>query len=192
VVFVPVALNYDRVLEDRILMAAGAAGTRRFRARISVVAGFFVKQLWLRVVGRYHRFGYAAVSFGEPVSLKAYNTASAAGADVDAEDLADHLMDRIASVVPVVPVPLLARVLLHEGRVPQADLPALMERYADALGAAHVHLPRGSYAYAAEIALKHLIKRRIACVQNDDVLFQDDQRTALAIFCKCSVIKLQK
>lgn len=37
VVFVPVAVNYDRVFEDRILVAAGKAGKRRFGARISVV-----------------------------------------------------------------------------------------------------------------------------------------------------------
>ena len=34
VVFVPVALNYDRVLEDRVLMAADKAGERKFRASI--------------------------------------------------------------------------------------------------------------------------------------------------------------
>ena len=48
VAFVPVALNYDRVFEDRILVAAGQKGERRFRARISVVAKFVLKQFWLR------------------------------------------------------------------------------------------------------------------------------------------------
>ena len=32
-VFVPVGLAYDRVLEDRVLVEAAAAGTRRFRNR---------------------------------------------------------------------------------------------------------------------------------------------------------------
>ena len=37
-------------------------------------------QVWLRMTGRYHRFGYAAVSFGEPLSLRTFG--AAVGADV--------------------------------------------------------------------------------------------------------------
>ena len=33
VVFVPVGLGYDRVLEDRILLQAAAEGNRQFRSR---------------------------------------------------------------------------------------------------------------------------------------------------------------
>jgi len=167
VVFVPVALNYDRVLEDRILMAAGAAGTRRFRARISVIAGFFLKQLWLRLTRRYHRFGYAAVSFGTPVSLADYTHHQS---EVDAEHLAAHLMERIASVVPVVPVPLLAQVMLAEDHVQASDLPALMEHAAAGLAPAKVHLPRDSFDYAAEIAVKQLVKRNMLREQADGLI----------------------
>lgn len=181
VIFVPVALNYDRVLEDRILMAAGAAGTRRFRARISVIAGFFVKQLWLRVIGRYHRFGYAAVSFGEPVSIKTY---AQDRSEIDAQDLADHLMERIARVVPVLPVPLLARVMLAERDVAQSDLPHLMEQAASALNAAHTHLPRDSFEYAAEISLKHLTKRKILIETNGQITPNPDQEHALRYYAK--------
>ena len=40
VVFVPVALNYDRVLEDRFLVAADNTGVRRFRPPLfTVLAG---------------------------------------------------------------------------------------------------------------------------------------------------------
>ncbi|MEM1236751.1 MAG: 1-acyl-sn-glycerol-3-phosphate acyltransferase, partial [Pseudomonadota bacterium] len=93
VVFVPVALNYDRVLEDRILMAAGERGERRFRAKMSVVAGFILRQFWLRITGRFYRFGYAAVSFGSPVSLAALG-------ETTTEEVAEKLMDRIREVVP--------------------------------------------------------------------------------------------
>lgn len=57
VVFVPVAVNYDRVFEDRILIAAGQAGKRRFGAKISVIARFVFRQVWLRIIGKYHRYG---------------------------------------------------------------------------------------------------------------------------------------
>ncbi|MEO0938162.1 MAG: 1-acyl-sn-glycerol-3-phosphate acyltransferase [Pseudomonadota bacterium] len=106
VLFVPVAINYDRVLEDRVLTAAGAAGTRRFQARISVILRFILSKLWQRVTGRFQRFGAAAVVFGAPVRLSGY-------ADVpDAKLLATDLLARVAGVMPVLFVPLLARVLL--------------------------------------------------------------------------------
>ena len=46
VVFVPVSLNYDRVLEDRVLIKAHTLGERRFRAAIPTAFGFFLKLLW--------------------------------------------------------------------------------------------------------------------------------------------------
>ena len=179
VLFVPVALNYDRVLEDRILMAADAAGTRRFRARISVVAGFFVKQLWLRLSGRFHRFGYAAVSFGPAVSLRAH--AEKHGTP-DAEQLADELMERIADIVPVVPVPLLATVMQAREDVKSVDLPALMQAELDQMKSAHVHMPRGEIDYATEIALKHLSERRILRTEGDKIVVDEAQRFALRYY----------
>ena len=184
VLFVPVALNYDRVLEDRILMAADAAGTRRFHARISVVAGFMFKQLWLRLIGRFHRFGYAAVSFGPPVSLRAH--ANEHGLP-DAEHLAIELMEKIAAVVPVVPVPLLATVMLENSGAPKESLPALMQAQLDQMGSAYVHMPRDDISYAADIALKHLSERRILRVQDGRVFADDAQLAALRYYANSIV-----
>src|SRR5205807_4544747 len=75
VVFIPVAVNYDRVLEDRMLTAA--ANTP---AGVKPVFGFdlptFTRHLFLHIGmafrGEWYRFGYTCVSFGEPVSLRRY------------------------------------------------------------------------------------------------------------------------
>ena len=179
VLFVPVALNYDRVLEDRILMAADVAGTRRFRARISVVTGFFVKQFWLRISGRFHRFGYAAVSFGPAVSLTAHVQTHGAP---DAEQLATELMQRIADIVPVVPVPLLASVMCDRESVKCDELPALLDAELSKLKSAHIHMPRGEISYAAEIALKHLSERRILRTEGDMIVVDEKQRFALRYY----------
>ncbi len=108
VVFVPVALNYDRVLEDRFLIKAHETGERRFRPPLFTVifgaAGYLVARLTRQMT----TFGTASVSFGPPLSLREFSTEHE-GATVA---LADELMDRIARVVPVVPVPLVARALL--------------------------------------------------------------------------------
>ncbi len=101
--FVPVAINYDRVLEDTILIEAAARGDRRFGARISVVVGFIFRKIWQWLRGRYTRFGTAAVVFGDPLSLREF------GAERPVEELAAELMTRIEDVMPVMFVPLLSR-----------------------------------------------------------------------------------
>ena len=106
VVFVPVAINYDRVLEDRVLIAADAAGTRRFDAQISVILKFIVRKIWLRLRGKFLRFGEAVVVFGTPVHLRDYGDAP------NVDGLAQDLMGRIEHEMPLLFVPLLARVLL--------------------------------------------------------------------------------
>ena len=48
VVFVPVAINYDRVMEDRNLLDAHEKGTRRFRFSLRPIYRYLRRQLWLR------------------------------------------------------------------------------------------------------------------------------------------------
>ncbi|MEO0401086.1 MAG: 1-acyl-sn-glycerol-3-phosphate acyltransferase [Pseudomonadota bacterium] len=117
VVFVPVAINYDRVLEDRVLIAADQRGDRRFGAKISVVMGFILNLLWQKVRGRYTRFGVAGVSFGRPLSLRSH------AAEDSLEGLAEDLKTRIVDAMPIVAVPLVSRVLLDaDAGLSAADL----------------------------------------------------------------------
>ena len=106
VLFVPVGLAYDRVLEDRVLVAAGVEGSRRFRAGIGGILRFVVANLWRRLRGRYKGFGTAAAGFGPPVSLRGF---MAQGHNT--EDLGAHLMAEIEKVVPMLPVPMVAAAL---------------------------------------------------------------------------------
>lgn len=106
VMFVPVAINYDRVLEDRVLIAADQRGDRKFGGKVSVVFKFVVRRIWHRICGQPFQFGTAAVIFGEPVSLRSYSETP------DAAALAIDLMARIEAVMPVTVVPLLSRALL--------------------------------------------------------------------------------
>ena len=104
VVFVPVAINYDRVLEDRILTEAAREGERRFRAGPLEIGRFVTRWLLLRLVGRRGRFGTAAVRFGQPLDLKP---------GTDAEALGRVLMERIADAVPVLAAPLVSAAILR-------------------------------------------------------------------------------
>lgn len=179
VVFVPVALNYDRVLEDRILIAAGDAGERRFRARISVVTRFAFKQVWLRLTGRYHRFGYAAVSFGAPLSLTEF---SKTGTGDLAKSLGAELMRRIGAVVPVLPVPLIAHVLRQNGTMDRAEIKSAVVELLQRMNHAHVHLPRDDKDYAVEVGLRHLLKRGIVHFDDGQYRVPEGQRSALAYY----------
>jgi len=108
VVFVPVALNYDRVLEDRFLVEADKSGKRRFRPPLFTVLGGVAGYFWARLRRKMTTFGTANVSFGPPLSLRDF--AQSHGGTTAA--VADEVMARIASVIPLLPVPLVSRALL--------------------------------------------------------------------------------
>lgn len=153
VVFVPVALNYDRVLEDRILMAADDKGQRRFRPSFRATLRFVGKQLWLRLSGGFHRNGYAAVSFGEPLSLRQFG-------DQSTEELASELMMRIGRVIPILPVPLVSQALLNGAKNSNEVLEHARAFLKDRPNA-HMHLPRDSLEYAVDLGIRQLRLRRL-------------------------------
>ncbi|MBO9445584.1 1-acyl-sn-glycerol-3-phosphate acyltransferase [Ruegeria sp. R14_0] len=119
VVFVPVALNYDRVLEDTILTRASLGNERRFRAKIGVITGWILKQIWRRIIGRYKRFGIASVRYGHPVSLRAFRTDHPRDLMTD---LARALMAEIRDAIPLVPVPAACWLMQQHEEMPEEDL----------------------------------------------------------------------
>ncbi|WP_372893172.1 1-acyl-sn-glycerol-3-phosphate acyltransferase [Rhodosalinus sp.] len=174
VVFVPVGLNYDRVLEDRLLVSAADTGTRRFRARPGVIAAFVARQLWLKARGRHRRFGEAAVRFGEPLSLAGFRAAGGAGA----EALGETLMARIGAAVPAVPVPLVAQVMLCDGPLPRGELGlrvrALAAGWADDAAADE----------ALDQALDQLTARRIVAETDGRLAAVPGQEPLLAFYAR--------
>ncbi|HEX4385502.1 MAG TPA: 1-acyl-sn-glycerol-3-phosphate acyltransferase, partial [Myxococcales bacterium] len=129
--FVPVGINYDRVLEDNALLkeARGKAARPPTAAEklrgalklIGIVPWRVLVNLLRVATGRLHRAGYVAVAFGEPVKLRDLPQAQrlATASDEErrgiAKEVAVLLMDRIAHVVPATPVPLVARAALELG-----------------------------------------------------------------------------
>ena len=71
VFFVPVAINYDRVLEDRSLLRELQAPEERLRRRdqLAEVASYVLKVCGRFLLRRARRYGRACVNFGEPISL---------------------------------------------------------------------------------------------------------------------------
>jgi len=120
-VVIPVAINYDRVLEDRSLLrelGARESGVRTPRATQLAEVGRYVGWNLARLAtGRWRRYGRAAVTIGRPLRVNEWiSRVRAEGADVfelergarlsRVQDFVDEVLGRIAINVPVTPVPL--------------------------------------------------------------------------------------
>src|SRR5205085_2574907 len=71
-VFVPLGINYDRVLEDRTLLLSGEGKTPGRKATVVNTLRFIWQNFSLALRSEWHRFGYACVNFGTPVSMREY------------------------------------------------------------------------------------------------------------------------
>jgi len=183
-VFVPLGLNYDRVLEDRTLLAS-LEGKKAGRLRtVSGTFGFVLHNLLLMVRSEWRRFGYACVNFGSPLSMRDY--CGKRGIDFqkltgDARrqamaTLGNELMQAVGRVIPVVPVALMASVFrAHpEGAFSELELKAEIERLLERLEArgARVYVPRGDLDYALTVGLRMLRLRHL--VEEKDGVFSSN------------------
>jgi glycerol-3-phosphate O-acyltransferase len=193
-VFVPVGINYDRVLEDRTLLCKLDGTTRpaSFLRAAWTAAGFALKQAGLRLQGRWFRFGYACVNFGAPLSMRRHLHGTSlrmlpeAERRLAVEALGGELMRRIEELVPVLPVALVACVFVDAGERALEALEvkaaafALVRRLA--ARQARVYLPRGDQDYAIEVGMRTLVLRRI--VLEDEGLYRASavERPLLAFY----------
>jgi glycerol-3-phosphate O-acyltransferase len=181
-VFVPLGLNYDRVLEDRTLLLSIDPNARkpgRFWAAWNTL-GFAANNLRLMLNSAWRRFGYACVNFGAPVSMRAY--CASRGLDFQKlsgeerrraiGELGVHLMAAVGRIVPVVPVPLIARIFLEKSKpISELELKSSVEQLIEKLEAAgaHVYIPRKDLDYAITVGLRMLTLRRL--VEEKDGLY---------------------
>ncbi len=174
-VFVPLGINYDRVLEDRTLLRSlDADAPRRGRlAALGTTLGFLLRNLRLMLRSQWYRFGYACVIFGAPISMREYcRTRDLDFHRLTGEDrrremaaLGKQLMDAVGRIVPVIPVPLIASVLVRHGdkAIAELDLKKEVAQLLDALRerGAHVYVPRKDFDYAVSVGLRMLTLRRL-------------------------------
>jgi glycerol-3-phosphate O-acyltransferase len=174
-VFVPVGVNYDRVLEDRTLLLdrSPAQGRATLSDTLGGTLRFLRRNVRLLVSNEWHRFGYACVSFGSPVSARAWlasrgldpGSASRDARFAAVEELAKDLMARIAGVIPVLPVSLVASVLVDAPERAWSSLELKSEVFSRwrslEAGGAYVHVPRGDQDYAVSVGLRMLTLRHL-------------------------------
>lgn len=132
VVFVPVGLNYDRVIEDVSLVRKLDANADKKSVWFVLKTSFRfgVKTLLMHRKKRWLRFGYASVNFGNPLSMRHYceqhgydfSTMAQEDRFKQVETLSRTLMSEIAEVVPVVPVALMSEILVAQEGKPTSEL----------------------------------------------------------------------
>ena len=196
VVFIPVAVNYDRVLEDRMLTSVANVEPGKkpvFGFNAATFARHFFRHVWMALRGEWHRFGYTCVSFGEPVSLRDYVDArkidfrvlAPEPRRIEIERLGNELMEAVGRVVPALPVSLVATAMLEAGDQP-LTLFEIKGRVSTLIGdlerlGSYVHIPRADRDYAIAVGLRMLTLRHLVIETDDTYRANPKEQRAVAI-----------
>jgi glycerol-3-phosphate O-acyltransferase len=182
--FVPVAINYDRVLEDRSLIRELLdERDRPSRLRqLATVASYLASNTARLLTGRLKRYGRVAVNFGTPLSLRAWLRAAPDGMLAwskerrlpELEKLAREMLDRIGAIIPVTPVPLAAAALLSFSQtvIPRTTVLERMDELRDRLHEVNGKVVRGG-ARIGDIwdrAWRMLRMRRLVVAEGDSLV----------------------
>jgi len=179
VIFVPVAINYDRVLEDTILIKADQSGTRRFKPKMLSIVQRVGRHILLRITRRFRGFGVASVSFGEPLELSSYH---GEGSTDLTESVAQELMARIANVTPVLGVPLVARHLLAGAPMTTAMLEDAVAESVAALKERKLPCPKRAPDELVHDAISRLSARDLVREQGGEIIVTDLGKAVLTFY----------
>ena len=215
IVFIPVGINYDRVLEDRILTAKSEKEHtgRDFSVSPFTVLGFVGHLIKLRFQGRLYRYGHACVSFGKPVSLKAFAEENhldfskvtppspkakngKPNPPGPIEKLGNALLAEIGDVVPVLPVALTATVMLElkDQAIGELELKSRVFNLITELeeNGAHLHIPRHDRDYTLTTGIRMLTLRHIITRTEDGLYRANPEETLLLQYYANSIAHLRK
>ncbi len=173
---VPVALNYDRVLEDRTLLrelraTEGGVTSSRWK-QFREVLSFGVSGFGRMSTRRWKRYGRATVVIGEPVPVGPWLAAKGRIFDLpraerlgEVQTFCDDMMRRIGEIIPVTAVPLVCAALqtFDAEYVEEEKLLARIEELRDVLVArgAEVVEPARDAAETFERAYRMLRMRHV-------------------------------
>jgi glycerol-3-phosphate O-acyltransferase len=182
--FVPVAINYDRVLEDRSLIRELIDQRDRPGriAQLFTVLSYLGSNTLRLLTGRLQRYGRAAVNFGTPLSLRAWLRTAPEGVLAwpkerrlpELEKLAQEMVTRIGAILPVTPVPLAAAALLSFDQtvIPRSAVLERMDELRDRLHEVNGKVVRGG-ARIGDIwdrAWRMLRMRRLVVADGDSLV----------------------
>ena len=181
---IPTAVNYDRVLEDRNLteelLGKEERATKGQKLKTSL--DFLFKGFFRGLFGRFKRYGYAMVTFGNPISVDEFARAHPAILSATFEErkpelqrLAETVMNEISDALPVTPVTLVASVFRRRPVLTQEqmleELAKLREEFRDRPWLLREKTPKEVWKAARQVLeLRRLI---IPTEQWHDELFEE-------------------
>ncbi len=175
IVFIPCALNYDKIPEDRTLIAHQEEGFEEKGHLYTLFSAlkFFATLATYLIPRRHKPFGFACVNFGSPISLNAWqeehdviiNHQDRAGRRESITALGNELATRVGGLLPLLPTYLLARVLAESDDLPISELNLKIRatKLIDDLVSigAPVFLPNNEGDYALSQGIYVLMRRRV-------------------------------
>jgi len=198
---VPVAINYDRVLEDRSLLRELAVTEGRRTPTLGSQMFEVTRYLWwnaARAVARkWKRYGRAAVVIGQPVALASWLAEKDGNGETIFEaprhdrlariqSLCDSMMARIGEIVPVTPVTLACAAIqsLDSDFIPRARLIERMSDMREVLGElnARVLKSEGSIEETFDRAWKMLSMRRMLVASGDGYAVLPANRSLISYY----------
>ena len=180
IVFVPVGINYDRVIEDRSLLRKLDKNSEKrslwFVLKTSI--GFAFKNILLSRRNRLHRFGYASVNFGKPVSTRQFTQSKQIEFRKLSRDerfeyvnlLATSLMENIRDVIPILPVAVMSSVILDN----QGEWKNHLVLLSDAIKKIEKMQTQGAPINISTIAYETVLTRAIIMLKARKILEERD------------------
>ena len=198
IVFIPCAINYDKIPEDRTLVAHQEEGFKSKGPLYSLYSFVkFLTTIATYMMPRRHKpYGYACVNFGQPVSLSAWQQQHGLviGEQEDASRresitaLGEDLAERIGKLIPVLPTYLLASVLGNSDDLPISELKLKVRatRLIEDMIAAGlpVFLPNNDGDFALSQGIYVLLRRNIIEPTGDgQFMLVESKRKLLEYYC---------
>ena len=179
---IPVAINYDRVLEDRSLLreldtTKGGKPPGKL-TQLGEVIPYVFWNVGRILTRRWKRYGRAAVMIGAPVPLAPWYanqpelfTIPRSERLALVAELTDRIMERIGALIPVTPVPLVCAAIQSLGGelIARDKLIVRIDDLRDELVEVNARVVRTDRdaTETLEMALKMLEMRRVLLVQGD-------------------------
>lgn len=181
---IPTAVNYDRVLEDRNLTEELLGREERATKgeKLKTTFDYLFKSFFRGLFHRFKRYGYAIVSFGNPISIDDFAREHAAILSASYEErkpelqrLADTVMAEISEALPVTPVTMVASIFAKHPIVTDEamlnEIEKLRTEWGERAWLLREKTPKELWKAARQVLeLRHLIVR---VDQWRDELFED-------------------
>jgi glycerol-3-phosphate O-acyltransferase len=196
-VFIPVGINYDRVVEDSTLIRELSGLPRRgLRANFRRSAFWLSGLMFRGALGRFYRFGYAIANFGPPLNIgELTDNADIWGMPWEErkpvmDRMAHRLLQAVGAQVPITPVAMVARCWLQMDSSTVSHL-ALRQKALETMAWATEHglplyLARGNFQRIFEMGLRVLTLRGIL-ILNGDNLRTDPSKAPLLTYYANSI-----